>query len=194
MRKILSVLTACVLAFSVFPAFCLADVPPLQWGMTEDEVLQLMGEPDDRIPPGNGEVTEFRYKNQSVSQFEAGVGLGLYNHLLFYKVYQFEDPDKEKYEYLHSALQSIYKQAPEAFDLYLDLTPYVKGESFSEEEKELLKKNSLEMCESGFTDSWRVGPETYAIILYQPGDSVPTTMLMYFHAVDSVPEYNYNGL
>ena len=194
MRRIISVLTACVLAFSVFPAFCLADVPPLQWGMTEDDVIQLMGEPDSRIPPGSGEVTEFRYKNQAVSQFEAGVGLGLYNHSLFYKVYQFEDAGKEKYEYLCGALHSIYKQAHEAFDIYIGLTPYVKGQSFSEEEKERLKKNSLEMYESGLTDSWRVGPETYAIILYQQGGAVPTTMLVYFHAVDSVPEYDYTGL
>ncbi len=99
----------------------LADTVEFTWGMTEEDVISLMGNTDQKStqPSGN---TLLRYYDQHISDFDCITVFLFTNDSLIARVYGFTDDQFDKtYEYLGEALDIKYGSAVNNPDIVADM-------------------------------------------------------------------------
>ena len=188
-NSLVSILIIICLVLSASTSF--ADASDVKWGMTEDEVVSLMGmkgETDDTSSSGSHIL---RYNHQKLSAFEDTKLIFIFrNDSLFCKAYGMQSEiSKTAFNYLGEALEIKYGSPSNDTSPVLDVI-YLMGVQIDEATLSMLVSASVAKYKV-----WKPDEENNIVLLYFNSDEEVTT-LFYIQPSSEVPEkdYNFDGL
>ena len=163
----------------------LADAAELEWGISYDQVIKILGKPyaEKSDIPGN---VHLQYTNYPISEFSSTLYLIFRDDYLFAKVYRIDDNGmKSVFLYFKNALEEKYGSALDNISDVADCFILIGYDLPEEKITEAVKQQLLEY------KTWKPDDDTNIVLLSMSPDT-NSVLLIYFQPKEKVPEKKHN--
>lgn len=168
MKKLIGILLALALALVlVLPALAEGDPSALEWGMTQEQVIAILGEPDSTSEISTTGITELDYANRKYgdTEYTGILCVGIRADGLCLRMYLLDDADMSAYNALKESMTEEYGKDDGRSELVLETMAFMAGVDVSTLDEETLATVRANVAQLPHL-TWKTPDNTDVIMLY----------------------------